>query len=320
MKIAVTAKGNNLDDGVDQRFGRCPYFLIVDTESMAFEAVENPNMELGGGAGIQSAQLLAERDVQAVLTGNCGPNAHQTLSAAEIQVFSGVSGTITEAIDLFASGRLSSIREPNVASHFGVMGESVQGGGMNQEGGTDMGRGTGQGRGAGQGRGQGRGMGQGRGLGQGQGMGQGRGMGQGQGMGQGRGMGKGQGMGRGMGQGQDMGLRGTPPREPVENHTADTVSPAGGELDALKTEARKFEAQLNSIHGRIEQLESEPSQHRLVAVVNSAVCTGCGLCERICPVDAITMEETARVDETLCTGCGLCIAECPLEALTFRKI
>ncbi|HPQ41169.1 MAG TPA: NifB/NifX family molybdenum-iron cluster-binding protein, partial [bacterium] len=74
MKIAVTSTGTTLDDRVDPRFGRCPYFLVIDTETLEAETLENPNVALGGGAGIQSAQAMAQRDVKAVLTGNCGPN------------------------------------------------------------------------------------------------------------------------------------------------------------------------------------------------------------------------------------------------------
>ena len=122
MKIAVTAKGKTLDDQVDPRFGRCPYFLVVDTDTMDFEALENSNAVLGGGAGIQSGQLMAEHDVKVVLTGNCGPNAFQTLGAADIQVIVGVGGIVRQAVGQFTSGALSSASDPNVASHFGMGG------------------------------------------------------------------------------------------------------------------------------------------------------------------------------------------------------
>ena len=75
MKIAVTSTGPGLDDNVEARFGRCPYFLIIDIDTMQLEAIENPNTALGGGAGIQSAQLMSEKGVTTVLTGNRGPNA-----------------------------------------------------------------------------------------------------------------------------------------------------------------------------------------------------------------------------------------------------
>jgi len=120
MKIAVTAKGKTLDDTVDPRFGRAPCFLIVDTETMDFTVVENPNVAAGGGAGIQSAQLMAEHGVKTVLTGNCGPNAYRTLNAAGIDVIVGVNGVIRNAVAQFKAGALKSIDGPNVQSHHGM--------------------------------------------------------------------------------------------------------------------------------------------------------------------------------------------------------
>ena len=98
MKIAITSTGATLDDQVEARFGRCPCFLIVDTDSMALEAIENPNVAAGGGAGVQSAQLMADKGVKTVLTGNCGPNAFQVFGAAGIQVIVGVSGSLDSVI------------------------------------------------------------------------------------------------------------------------------------------------------------------------------------------------------------------------------
>ncbi len=122
MKIAVTATGNTLDSSVDPRFGRCPNFLIVETDDLSFEVVDNPNVSLGGGAGIQSAQFMADRGVTHVLTGNCGPNAYKTLSAAGVAVIVGCSGPVRQAVEQFKAGRLSPVEEPNVASHFGMGG------------------------------------------------------------------------------------------------------------------------------------------------------------------------------------------------------
>ncbi len=120
MKIAVSSKGKTLDDQVDARFGRCMYFLIVDSETLDFEVIENPNQSQGGGAGIQSAQLMAQHSVKVMLTGNSGPNAHQALTAAEIQVVTGASGTVREAIENWRKGTLTATKEPNVDSHFGM--------------------------------------------------------------------------------------------------------------------------------------------------------------------------------------------------------
>ncbi|MBS3733719.1 MAG: NifB/NifX family molybdenum-iron cluster-binding protein [Phycisphaerae bacterium] len=145
MTIAITATGADLDATVEPRFGRCPYFLIVNTEDMSFEAIENANVALGGGAGVQSAQLMADKGVTHVLTGNCGPNAHRTLSAAGIGVIVGCSGAVRDAVAQYKAGQLSQAAAPNVASHFGVGGG---GGGMGM--GRGMGRGMGMGRGAAQ--------------------------------------------------------------------------------------------------------------------------------------------------------------------------
>jgi len=79
MRVAVSSTGNKLDSQIDPRFGRCTYFLIIETDDMSFEVVNNENIALGGGAGIQSAQFVASKGVSAVLTGNCGPNAVRTL-------------------------------------------------------------------------------------------------------------------------------------------------------------------------------------------------------------------------------------------------
>jgi predicted Fe-Mo cluster-binding NifX family protein len=147
MKIAVTATGPSLDAEVDPRFGRCPYFLIVETKDLSFEAVANANVSLGGGAGIQSAQLMADKAVQYVLTGNCGPNAYRTLEAAGIQVVTGCSGTIRQAVEVFQSGAWSAVQQPNVGSHFGM----GMGPGAAATGGQPPGRGMGMGRGMGQG-------------------------------------------------------------------------------------------------------------------------------------------------------------------------
>ena len=119
MKVAVSASGKDLEAAVEPRFGRCLQFIIVDTETMQFEVLENPNVAAAGGVVIQSAQLLANKDVQVVLTGNCGPNAFATLQAAGIEVFTGVSGTIQTAIEQYKNGQLQAASQPNVAGHFG---------------------------------------------------------------------------------------------------------------------------------------------------------------------------------------------------------
>ncbi len=120
MKICITSERDKLDSRVDPRFGRCQYFVIVDTDTMKFEAMRNPNIDAMGGAGIQSGQFIAEKKVKAVLTGNVGPNAFQTLQAAGIEVVTGVSGTIKEAAEKYKKGEFKATQGPSVSSKFGM--------------------------------------------------------------------------------------------------------------------------------------------------------------------------------------------------------
>ncbi len=149
MKIAVSSSGNQLDSQIDPRFGRCAYFVIVDTENMTYEAFDNESIALGGGAGIQAAQFVASKGAKAIMTGNVGPNAVKALAAGGVEVFVGQNGTVKEAVERYKSGALQSSAEANVVDHYGM------GGG----GGAGAGGGGGRGMGCGTGRGMGRGMG-----------------------------------------------------------------------------------------------------------------------------------------------------------------
>lgn len=120
MKICITSHGDNLDAFVDPRFGRCQYFAIADTESGETEFVENSNKDGMGGVGVQSGQFMAEKQVKAVLTGNVGPNAFQTLQAAGVEVITGVSGSVKEVLGKYKNGELTAVQGPSVDSHFGT--------------------------------------------------------------------------------------------------------------------------------------------------------------------------------------------------------
>jgi len=120
MEIAISAMGRNLDAQVDPNFGRCQYFSIVDSDTLEFESIENPNIGHMSRAGTQSGHMMVDRGIQIVLTGNIGPNAFQTLSAAGIQVIAGVNGTVREAIHQFNSYQLRPISRANVPEYFSV--------------------------------------------------------------------------------------------------------------------------------------------------------------------------------------------------------
>lgn len=117
MKIAVTAVGDGMQSQVDPRFGRAACFVVVDTESMACEAVANRNVDASDGVGINAAKAAIDAGVQAVLTGNCGPNAERTLRAGNVKLYTGVSGTVAEAVEQFKAGQLTQATGPSVQSH-----------------------------------------------------------------------------------------------------------------------------------------------------------------------------------------------------------
>lgn len=104
MKICVSAAANSLDAPVDPRFGRCAYFLIVDSETMQFEAVPNMASGVVGGAGIQAAQTIANKGAEVLITRNVGPNAFQVLSAAGIKIVTGAYGTVREVVEKYKKG------------------------------------------------------------------------------------------------------------------------------------------------------------------------------------------------------------------------
>jgi predicted Fe-Mo cluster-binding NifX family protein len=106
MIIAVTTTKNDLDSEVFQRFGRTNFFLIVDTQTLKYKAVLNPNVNVMGGAGIQSAQLLIKEEVKAVLSGRLGMNAFRLLDTAGILVYENVEGKVRTAIEDLNNNKL----------------------------------------------------------------------------------------------------------------------------------------------------------------------------------------------------------------------
>lgn len=170
MKIAVSASGNNLESAVDPRFGRCAWFLFVDSETLEFEAVSNEAAASAQGAGIMAAQTVLERKPDAVITGNMGPNAWKVLQAADMPVYGAYIGQVKDAIAKLSAGALTLLFEATVPEKAGMQASAGAGttgptaftvplGGQ----GRGMGLGRGRGRGAG---GQGGGRG-GRGFGRG---------------------------------------------------------------------------------------------------------------------------------------------------------
>ncbi|MFA5364491.1 MAG: NifB/NifX family molybdenum-iron cluster-binding protein [Candidatus Bathyarchaeia archaeon] len=120
MKICVSASSDSLDANVDPRFGRCQYFVVVDSETMEFSAILNDSTNAAHGAGIQAAQTVVNMGAKVIITGNVGPNAFNVLSASGIKLVTGVSGSIRDAVEKYKSGKLKETSNPTVGGHFGM--------------------------------------------------------------------------------------------------------------------------------------------------------------------------------------------------------
>lgn len=119
MKIAFTTSGTELDGALDKRFGRAPAFLVYDSESAAYEIVENTqNLNAAQGAGIQSAETIIRLGAGAVVTGNCGPKAFRVLSSAGVKIYNSDASTVAEALERYNAGSLIESADANVEGHW----------------------------------------------------------------------------------------------------------------------------------------------------------------------------------------------------------
>lgn len=119
MKLFVTSSGETPESPVDPRFGRAAKFMVYDTESERYEAVDNvQNLHAAQGAGIQAAETAARLKADCVLTGHCGPKAFMVLKAAGVKVYTGVEGTVADAVARFKSGELIPAEGADVEGHW----------------------------------------------------------------------------------------------------------------------------------------------------------------------------------------------------------
>ena len=136
MKIVVTANGTDLDAPASPVFGRCPVYVFVDTETMHFEAMKNPEFDTLRGAGFEAAEFVVKRGAQAVMTGSVGPNAFGVFQSSGVPVYLSAGGTVREAVEAYETRRLRPVEGANVPTHSG-----------SDEGvGVDVSRGVGRGR------------------------------------------------------------------------------------------------------------------------------------------------------------------------------
>lgn len=119
MKLAVTATGEDLESASDGRFGRCAFFVIVDPETLDYESILNTSQEARSGAGIQAAETLAQSGVDAVATGNVGPNAFNALDSAGVDIYTGAAGTVKEVVESYKNDKLTQANEPTTTGGTG---------------------------------------------------------------------------------------------------------------------------------------------------------------------------------------------------------
>lgn len=119
MKIAITSSGENLDNEIDLRFGRAKSFIIYETNDDSFEFIDNvQNLEAAQGAGIQAAQNVVNKDVEAVITGHCGPKAFKVLSASGVKVYTTEISKISDIIEKFKNNELQELTSADVEGHW----------------------------------------------------------------------------------------------------------------------------------------------------------------------------------------------------------
>jgi predicted Fe-Mo cluster-binding NifX family protein len=119
MKLAITSEGESLQSAMDPRFGRAKFFIVVDTETQTVEVVPNSvNLNAAQGAGIQAGKKIVELGVKSLITGHTGPKAFQTLQAGDVQIYTGATGTVAEAIEQFKAGKLKATLAADVEGHW----------------------------------------------------------------------------------------------------------------------------------------------------------------------------------------------------------
>ncbi|MDI6896611.1 NifB/NifX family molybdenum-iron cluster-binding protein [Methanocella conradii] len=110
--ICVTATSDDPDCKVDERFGRCKFFILVDPSTMKFKAVPNVAADASGGAGIKAANAVLKYAPAAIITGLIGDNALNVLKASSVKVYSCEDVSVREAVEMYNAGKLSRIDAP----------------------------------------------------------------------------------------------------------------------------------------------------------------------------------------------------------------
>ena len=120
MKIILSTDAPGLEANLDPRFGRAAYFLLIDPATKEWEAVMNPALYSSGGAGVQAAQLATQHQCSAVISGEFGPNAYNSLAAVGVDMYKyGNCTSIQDVLDRYNAGQLEKVLSPGSAGHHG---------------------------------------------------------------------------------------------------------------------------------------------------------------------------------------------------------
>lgn len=120
MKIAVSSMGKSATDQVDSRLGRASYFMITEDDGKTWQVFDHSDVSMvAQGAGVQTAQKLADAGVQVVITGHVGPKAYTALKSNGVEMYAGASGSVQEAFEAYKQGKLQSVSQPDVKGHWG---------------------------------------------------------------------------------------------------------------------------------------------------------------------------------------------------------
>ncbi|MBN1266467.1 MAG: helix-turn-helix transcriptional regulator [Anaerolineales bacterium] len=126
MRVAISSTGDTLASESSSMFGRCPYYIVVDTDTMDFKAIPNPAVNASGGAGVKASQFVLEQKVEAVLTGRVGPNAMKVFQQAGMALFVTEGGSVEQEVQKYLAGELQQLTVPG-DSHAGMGNKAASG-------------------------------------------------------------------------------------------------------------------------------------------------------------------------------------------------
>lgn len=117
MKLAIPSEGKTLESAVNRMFGRTPFFIVVDSDTLHFEVIDNEAANAQGGAGIKAAQLIVDSSADVVITFQCGQNAADVLNAASLKIFKALSGSVLEMVQKYQNEELTELTEIHSGYH-----------------------------------------------------------------------------------------------------------------------------------------------------------------------------------------------------------